>query len=487
MLRYREMSDTKSLAGVLDVVADITLPKGRDKIGVAPGWATMAALNGSEAAMTFLAGLSLGASRAGEGQEKARSLLLAAAEKGYAPAQLRLGCMALLGLGAPVDEHGAAKWLGQAADQHAREAQTLLGLMYAAGFGVERDLRSAKDLLERAAEQGEQLAKGCRLSRPGDELRLAGAVMIPMLQLFARIFSRLPDHAGYVDIVHGVLEVAAQGDAVAQLLLSTLYENGDGVDLDATEALRWRVLAAEAGHPLAMVILGYACFADGAIEPSELEAARWLQAGADQEDMDCQFGLGLAYHTGRGVKQNDIESVLWVRRAAEQGQILGQYCLGISYGLGRGVEQDHAEAVHWFQAAAKQGNADSQYFLGAAYELGQGIEQNQAEAVRWYQAAAEQGNVDAQYFLAQLTDDLSERLAVYAPSDRQHALAFLDAAEAFVTEHGAPSPDSALGRLVAQGLLEVETDNPFTRQMPDFQLAASGKKATDSATTKDDT
>ena len=86
-----------------------------------------------------------------------------------------------------------------------------------------------------------------------------------------------------------------------------------------------------------------------------------------------------------------------------------------------------------------------------------------------------------------LTDDLSERLAVYALSDRRHAPAILDAAEAFITEHGAPSPDSALGRLVAQGLLEVETDNPFTRQMPDFRLAVSGKKAADSATTKNDT
>jgi hypothetical protein len=86
-----------------------------------------------------------------------------------------------------------------------------------------------------------------------------------------------------------------------------------------------------------------------------------------------------------------------------------------------------------------------------------------------------------------LTDDLSERLASYAASDRRHASVVLDAAEAFVAEHGTPSPDSALGRLVAQGLLKVETDNPYSRQMPNFRFAASGKKAAGSPTQKDDT
>lgn len=74
-----------------------------------------------------------------------------------------------------------------------------------------------------------------------------------------------------------------------------------------------------------------------------------------------------------------------------------------------------------------------------------------------------------------LTDALSERLAKHAASDRTHAPAILDAAEQYVAEHGAPSEESALGRLVADGLLNIETDNPFIRAMPDL-FAAAGKK-----------
>lgn len=64
-----------------------------------------------------------------------------------------------------------------------------------------------------------------------------------------------------------------------------------------------------------------------------------------------------------------------------------------------------------------------------------------------------------------LTDDLSEKLAQYAASDPRHAPIILDVAEAFLTKHGQPSHDSALGQLVAQGLLDIKTDNPMIRSL----------------------
>ena len=84
-----------------------------------------------------------------------------------------------------------------------------------------------------------------------------------------------------------------------------------------------------------------------------------------------------------------------------------------------------------------------------------------------------------------LTDDLSERLAKYAASDHRYANAILDAAESFIAEHGEPSSDSAFGHLVAQGLLKIETDNPYLRQMQELSFSRGNVKG--SAAQEDDT
>lgn len=80
-----------------------------------------------------------------------------------------------------------------------------------------------------------------------------------------------------------------------------------------------------------------------------------------------------------------------------------------------------------------------------------------------------------------LTDALSERLAKHAAADRTYATAILDAAERYVAEHGAPSEESALGRLISDGLLRIETDNPHIRAMPNlsFVKIRNGDRSTE--------
>lgn len=55
-----------------------------------------------------------------------------------------------------------------------------------------------------------------------------------------------------------------------------------------------------------------------------------------------------------------------------------------------------------------------------------------------------------------LTDALSEKLAQHAASDLGHAPAILDAATAYIAMHGEPSEHSALGLLLARGVLKIE-------------------------------
>ena len=115
---------------------------------------------------------------------------------------------------------------------------------------------------------------------------------------------------------------AEQGNALAQSNLGWMYENGEGVQLDKREAVKWYRKAAEQGYALA------------------------------------QFGLGWMYSNGEGVRLNYLEAAKWFRLAAEQGNARAQSYLGLMYYHGEGVIQNHKEAYIWFSLATG-GDEDS--------------------------------------------------------------------------------------------------------------------------------
>ncbi len=76
---------------------------------------------------------------------------------------------------------------------------------------------------------------------------------------------------------------AEQGDAAAQTGLGFLYENGEGVPKDSTQALHWFQLAAAQGN------------------------------------RNAQFSLGFMYENGEGVSKDPAEALRWYKLAAAQG------------------------------------------------------------------------------------------------------------------------------------------------------------------------
>ncbi len=78
-------------------------------------------------------------------------------------------------------------------------------------------------------------------------------------------------------------EKAEQGDTDAQFNLGVMYNNGQGVTQDYTQAVSWYRKAAEQGHA------------------------------------DAQFNLGVRYAKGQGVTKDYTQAVSWFRKAAEQG------------------------------------------------------------------------------------------------------------------------------------------------------------------------
>ena len=164
----------------------------------------------------------------------------------------------------------------------------------------------------------------------------------------------------YATALRLALELAPQGDALAQSLLGLLYRDGRGVPQDYQQAVEWFRKAAEQGR------------------------------------LNAQYNLGFMYETGRGVAKDPAEAIKWWRKAAEHGMAPAQNALGVLYRDGRGVPQDNVQAVDWFRKAAEQGNGLAQSNLGYMYETGRGVGRDEAEALKWYRKEAEQASARAQ-------------------------------------------------------------------------------------------
>jgi len=132
-------------------------------------------------------------------QWQAPEVTMAAAKKGDAAAQYRLGEMYDLGRGVKQDYAQAVLWYRAAAEQGHAPAQFALAEMYKNGDGVAKDVAEAVRWYRRAAQQGEPRA---------------------------------------------------------QLLLGVLYESGVGVPKDSAPAAEWYRRSAEQGDPRAQLLLG---------------------------------------------------------------------------------------------------------------------------------------------------------------------------------------------------------------------------------------
>jgi hypothetical protein len=124
------------------------------------------------------------------------------------------------------------------------------------------------------------------------------------------------DHAGAAQIV---AKAAEMGNAVAQLRLALMYDQGDGVRRSSRAAFEWYSRAAALGEPESQEQVGlFYELAEGVSENWDL-AARLYQASASQGWMKGQFSFGRAYQFGIGVPQNRQQAVAWFQKAGAQG------------------------------------------------------------------------------------------------------------------------------------------------------------------------
>lgn len=122
----------------------------------------------------------------------------------------------------------------------------------------------------------------------------------------------------YLTAARMLLPLAEQGDPIAEALLGTMYDQGQGVPVDVRQATKWIRRSAEHGHASA------------------------------------EMALGVMYTLGRGVPLDNVQAAKWLRKAADQGAAPAQNYLGLLYEGGQGVPQDYVLAYMWFNLASAQ-------------------------------------------------------------------------------------------------------------------------------------
>ena len=155
-------------------------------------------------------------------------------------------------------------------------------------------------------------------------------------------------------------EVAEQGDAEEQYKLGKRYATGDGVEVSASEAVKWYRKAAEQGHAEAQYQMGR--WYDGTLViNSNTEMHFEFCANEDEDDEEALKW----YH--KAAEQGHQDAKMWIKNhdlwAAEKGDAEAQYCLGLSYFDGQGVNKDKVKAAMWFHMAADQGDTNAKIML----------------------------------------------------------------------------------------------------------------------------
>ncbi|MCG2659752.1 MAG: sel1 repeat family protein [Kiritimatiellae bacterium] len=117
---------------------------------------------------------------------------------------------------------------------------------------------------------------------------------------------------------------------------------------------------AEKGNVFAQITMGVDSRDGQGVEQNYAEALRWFRMAASQGDPNAYFYIGSMYECGNGVKKNYSEALKMYLKAAEaKGFSLAQYIVGNYYLSGKGVLKDAEEGLKWHRKAAREGNEDT--------------------------------------------------------------------------------------------------------------------------------
>ncbi len=193
-------------------------------------------------------------------------------------------------------------------------------------------------------------------------------------------------------------QFAQQGDALSALKFGYVLEQGLGGAVDLNGAKKWYEIASLQGNAQAQYLLG-SWYQQGIGQTlgDDAAATKWY-ASAQAHYAPAAVALGFMEETIND--RYDLARQAY-EQAANTGNAMAQYNLGLMYAQGKGCPVDFAAAKLWFAKAADQKLHYAMVQLASLYANGTGVARDQAQALAWYQKAAALGNEEASLHLRQ--------------------------------------------------------------------------------------
>lgn len=268
------------------------------------------------------------------------------AEEGNAASQFQVALAYFFGRGPEErDKIESAYWLQKAANQGHKQATSRMAWHYRNGVGVIQDLPKAEHLYKEAFKLG-----------------VVGSA-VPLAAIYR----------------------SGEGRAIE--------DDGRGhVRENHAEAVRWALIAAEAGIDRGQNILGE-LYRDGVgVRQDFAKALEWFETAAQQDLALAYFNASVLYRNPDLDFLDMDKGIEYLKRAADKGHASAMIDLALSYAGGTGVEQSYQLALDWYAKAAAK-NRRSAVKLAKAYEAGVFGDPDPARAYKWYYVAQESGEV----------------------------------------------------------------------------------------------
>lgn len=181
---------------------------------------------------------------------------------------------------------------------------------------------------------------------------------------------------GIVNEIKSLEKKASGGDVEAMLKLGELFLNGEDIEINYAEAIKWFEMASVKGSARAKSYWGVILVSGGhGVEKDEKRGVELMIQAAEQNDGMAQYILAQYYlgtkQTGSGLKL--------MEKSADGGMLQAQMALGDYYGSNLdGLNLD--KAVKWYRRASGQSYAPAMNNL--AYILAiQGVNLDEALAL----------------------------------------------------------------------------------------------------------
>ena len=224
-------------------------------------------------------------------------------------------------------------------------------------------------------------------------IAVATVLLLPLAGVRADSAQTLEDarsayeRGDYSAAYEGFLSLAETGNLDAQFELGYIYDFGEGVAENDSEAVKWWHRAAEQDHRPSQLMLGIKYRSGAGIPHDYTLARRWLRRAAAEGDGLAAKHLGYMHLLGEGVTRSPAAAVNWLGRAAARGEAEAQFEIGRMYYRGDGLPQDHVLAARWVGLSAELGQTQAQALFGYMHEHGEGIAQDFVKAHKWYNLA----------------------------------------------------------------------------------------------------